>query len=34
VTQTSPNNNEYINPRGIRFTTASPTNVPAKGKYN
>jgi hypothetical protein len=26
------NNNEYINPRGIRFTTASPTNESVKGK--
>jgi len=25
-------NNEYINPRGIRFTTASPTNESVKGK--
>ncbi|CAF3875585.1 unnamed protein product [Rotaria sp. Silwood2] len=30
VAQTSSNNNEYINPRGIRFTTASPTNGPVK----
>jgi hypothetical protein len=28
------NNNEYINPRGIRFTTASPTNESVKGKKN
>ncbi|CAF3574167.1 unnamed protein product [Rotaria sordida] len=30
VTQTSSNNHEYINPRGIRFTTASPTPGPVK----
>jgi hypothetical protein len=33
VTQTSSNNNEYINPRGIRFTTL-PTNEPVKGREN
>ena len=30
--QTSANNNEFTNPRGIRFTTASPTNESSKGK--
>jgi len=31
-TQIPSNNNEYINPRGIRFATASPTNESVKGK--
>lgn len=30
--QAATSNNEYINPRGIRFTTESPTNESAKGK--
>jgi hypothetical protein len=37
MTETTTNNNDYINPRGIRFTnsaTTSATSGPVKGKRN